>query len=467
MKIKSYISIFMVCLLLGCSAYPSVRKEEPPAPSKEMGKAFVREALQHYQFVKDPEVVTLVNSVGRRIVKTIGANPDSYHFLVVHEPQPNAFAIPGGYIFVFDGLLLQLKGEDEIAGVLAHEIAHVERNHFFKDAKKIAALDIATIAAILLGGGGIAATTIASAANIDVRLQFSRENESEADSYGLRYLQTAGYPPGGLLNFFDNLLRYERFNPQSVPAYMSTHPDLASRRDIVANFVSREAMQASPDLLKKTIEPDRVEWGRVQAVLISYDQKRKEESSILQALGIDEMPSESREEVKDYLLGVAYMKEGRFNEAISKYLSAIERNRGNPVYYADLAFSYLKLQDLSRAREAALQSLRLKTDHAPAHVILGILDQDSGNLSEAISHLEEALRIEPEDLTANFHLAMAYRKSGDAVREAFYSARYLRINLNPEDALGELNRTKGLAAENSPMSFRILEEIQEIRREGL
>ncbi|MBI5406175.1 MAG: M48 family metalloprotease [Nitrospirae bacterium] len=466
-QMKSYLLIFSAILLFGCAVYTPVKKTENTTPSKEMGKSFVSEALQHYQFIKDPEVVNMVNRAGYRIVRAIGSNPESYHFLVVHEAQPNAFAIPGGYIFVFDGLLLQLKGEDEIAGVLAHEIAHIERNHFFKDAKKVAALDIATIAAILLGGGGIAATTIASAANIDVRLQFSRENESEADSYGLRYLQTAGYPPGGLLDFFDNLLRYERFNPQSVPAYMSTHPDLASRRDIVANFVSREAMQASPDLLKKTIEPDRVGWGRVQAVLISYDQKRKEESSILQALGIDEMPAEAREEVKDYLLGVTYMKEGRFNEAISKYLSAIERNRENPVYYADLAFSYLKLQDLSRAREAALQSLRLKADHAPAHVILGILDQDSGNLSEAINHLEEALRTEPEDLTTNFHLAMAYRKSGDTVREAFYSARYLRINLNPEGALGELNRAKGLAAENNPLYFRISEEIQEIRREGL
>ena len=114
-----------------------------------------------------------------------------------------------------------------------------------------------------------------------------------------------------------------------------------------------------------------------------------------------------------------------------------------------------------------MQSLQLKADHAPAHVILGMLDQDSGNLSEAIGHLEEALRIEPEDLTANFHLAMAYRKSGDAVREAFYSARYLRINLNPEGALGELNRARGLAAEDSPLYFRISEEIQEIRREGL
>ena len=464
---KSYLLIFSAVLLFGCAVYTPVKKTEDANPTKEMGKAFVSEALQHYQFIKDPEVVNVVNRAGYRIVRAIGSNPESYHFLVVHEPQPNAFAIPGGYIFVFDGLLLQLKGEDEVAGVLAHEIAHVERNHFFKDAKKVAALDIATIAAILLGGGGIATTAIASAANIDLRLQFSRENESEADSYALRYLRTTGYLPRGLLNFFDNLIRYERFNPQSAPAYMSTHPELASRRDIVANFVLREEMQTSPDFLKKTIEPDRVELGRLQAVLISHDQKRKEESSILQALGIDEMPEKAREEVKDYLLGVTYMKEGRFNEAISKYLSAIEQNRENPVYYADLAFCYLKQQDLSRARESAMQSLKLKTDHAPAHVILGMLDQDFGNLTLAIGHLEEALRIEPEDLSANFHLAMAYRKSGDTVREAFYSARYLRINLNPEGALSELNRAKGLAAEDSPLSFRISEEIREIKREGL
>ncbi len=179
------------------------------------------------------------------------------------------------------------------------------------------------------------------------------------------------------------------------------------------------------------------------------------------------MPAEVREEMKDYLLGVAYMKGGQFNEAIIKYLSAIERNQGNPVYYADLAFCYLKQQDLSRAREASLQSLRLKGDYAPAHVILGILDQDSGDISSAIAHLENALGIEPGDLMANFHLAMAYRASGDAAREAFYSARYLRINLNPDSALSEFNRAKGLAIENSPLYFRILREIEEIKREGL
>lgn len=466
---RNLILTLSIILLCACATYAPPRKEEvASSPSKEMGKAFVNEALKHYRFVKDPEVVNMVNRVGYRIVRAIGSNPDSYHFLVVQENQPNAFAIPGGYIFIFDGLLLQLRGEDELSGVLAHEIAHVERNHFFKDAKKIAALDIATIAAILLGGGNIAATTIAGAANIDMRLQFSRENESEADSYALRYLKEGGYSPEGLLNFFDSLIRYERFNPQLAPAYVSTHPDLESRRDNVFNFVIRESIQTDQGALRRpAVEDDRMEWEKVRAILLSRDQRWREESLLLQNLKIDEMPEEVREEMRDYLLGATYMKGGRFNDAIPKYLSAIERNKDNPVYYADLAFCYLKQQDLIRAREAAMESISLKEGYAPAHVILGILDQDANDLEGAISHLEKALRIEPGDSMANFNLAMAYGKKGDAAREAFYLARYFRTNLNPHKALSELNRAKDIALENSPLHFRILSEIEGIKREGL
>ncbi len=467
MKIKSYISIFMVFLLLGCTAYPAARKDASPPPSKEMGKAFVREALQHYQFVKDPDVVNFVSSVGRRIVRKTGANPDSYHFLVVKENQPNAFAIPGGYIFVFDGLLLQLRDEGELAGVLAHEVAHVERGHFFKDDKKIAALDIATLAAILLSGGNPAALTLAGAANLDIRLQFSRDNEAEADSYAMRYLGKSGYSSEGLLNFFDSLIRYERFNPQTVPAYASTHPGLEERRDRVADFIVKTPDYASTAPDTGDTANLTQNWTRMQATLLSRDITLKDESILLQAMRIEKSPEESREETVNYLLGLSYLKAGRYSDAIPRYLTAIGLNKENHVYYADLAFCYLKQQDLVKSREAAVKSILQDKDYAPAHVIMGIIDLDSDNLPAAISHLEFALKIDDGDPMANFYLAMAYRKSGDAGREAFYSARYFKLSLDPERALNELNRAKELVKTGSPMHFRILQEIEEIKREGL
>ncbi|MCC7203340.1 MAG: M48 family metalloprotease [Nitrospirae bacterium] len=467
MKIRPFILIFLILALIGCKSYPPARTDATPPPSKEMGRAFVREALQHYQFVKDPDVVNVVNSVGRRIVSKIGSNPDSYHFFVVKESQPNAFAIPGGYIFVFDGLLLQLRDEGELAGVLAHEIAHVERGHFFKDDKKIAALDIATIAAILLSGGNPAALTLAGAANLDIRLQFSRDNESEADSYALRYLGKGGYSSEGLLNFFDTMIRYERFNPQMVPAYASTHPGLEERRDRVGAYLLKKSDDedtAADGGSKPVISQD---WLRMQATLLSRDIDLKDNSIFMQAMKIDQIPEDRREEALNYLSGLAYMKAGRYSDAIPKYLAAIASNRDNYVYHADLAYCYLKQQDLLRSREAAVRSIRLNEDYEPVHVIMGIIEIDSDNLPAAILHLENALRINDSDAMANFYLAMAYRKSGDVGLEAFYSAMYFKTSLVPERALNEFNRAKDLIKTGTPMQFRILQEIEEIKREGL
>lgn len=467
MKTNFYLTVVLALVLIGCSSYPSARKDASPPPSKEMGRAFVKEALQHYQFVKDPDVVNLVNSVGRRIVRKIGANPDSYHFFVVRENQPNAFAIPGGYIFVFDGLLLQLRDEGELAGVLAHEIAHVERSHFFKDDKKIAALDIATIAAILLSGGNPAALTLAGAANLDIRLQFSRDNEREADSYAMRYLERGGYSSEGLLNFFDSLIRYERFNPQSVPAYASTHPGLEERRYRVASFLMKTPDYASTSADTDTKTNTTQNWPRMQATLLSRNITLKDESVLLQAMSIEKNPEDRKEEAANYLLGVASMKAGRYSDAIPRYLNAIGLNEVNHLYYADLAFCYLKQQDIVKSREAAITSISLNKEYAPAHVIMGIIELDSDNLAKATSHLEDALRLDEADSMANFYLAMAYRKSGDAGREAFYSARYFKMNLDPDRALKELNRAKELVKTDTPMHFRILQEIDEIKREGL
>ena len=429
--------------------------------SKRLGKSFVQEALRHYSMVKDPDVVNMVNRVGRRILKAIGANPDTYHFFIVREDEPNAFAIPGGYIFIFDGLLKELTKEDELAGVLAHEIAHVERNHFFKDEKKLSALDIATIAAILLSGGSMATTAIAGATNISIRLQFSRENEAEADSYALRYLIKAGYPPSGLLDFFNTLLRYERFNPQTVPAYMSTHPALRKRRLNVINFTRRNPFRQKNRDIRQVLA-----WKRVLAILMAEDLHIGEEGIILQKLNLEDISLPVRTEIEDYLLGVMYMKKGYFDKAIQKYISALMYHK-NYLYYADLAYCYLKKQNLRKAFEAAEESIKLNRNYALPYIIMGIISHKKGELSRALSYLGKALRVNPYDILANYHIAMVYGEEGNKLMKAYYLGQYFRNSLDPFSALKELRRAKDLARKGSPLFYRIEKEIEEIEREGV
>jgi predicted Zn-dependent protease len=464
----------VVSLLAGCalnanSPRPSESQQERRAsenPNKELGKAFLKEALRHYQFVKDPEVTGLVNRVGGEIARQIGSSPEGYHFFVVREDQPNAFAIPGGYVFVFDGLLAQMKTVDELAGVLAHEIAHVERNHFFKDEKKLAALDIATLAAILLGGGNMAPVIIAGAANADVRLQFSRENESEADTFALQYLRKSGFDPLGLAAFFQTLIEYERFNPQLVPAYMATHPDVKHRKTRLEGLVrtlpadSRE--DRAPDLGR--------EWERVATILLAHKNTAKKDSDFVENLPLDrrgELSPEERKEREHYLRGLTYLKANRPTEAVPEYLKALETPRPRPVYYTDLALAHLKQQKVAEARRYAERSLDLDPDFPQAHTILGQVEENSGNADGAIAHFQKALRGDPSDPSNPLYLSLAYGKKGDAAKASFYSARYLRLNLQPLEARREFERARKLTGEEDPLYPQILREIAELERNGI
>ncbi|MFQ5900643.1 MAG: M48 family metalloprotease, partial [Thermodesulfobacteriota bacterium] len=230
-------TIILITLLLGCANGTLPRRPDKTLQlehldkNKELGKKILQVARQEYTFVKDYEVVTLVNKIGGEIVEAIGEDPTTYHFFVIKNNQINAFAIPGGYIFIFDGLLKKLDSIDALAGVLAHEIAHVRRNHFFKDARKIGVIDMATMAAIILaglaGGDNVATSAVAQAANITLKLKYSRQNEEEADFFAIKFLQQTQYDPAGLYDFFKTLALYQRFSfDETIPPYLLTHPEL-------------------------------------------------------------------------------------------------------------------------------------------------------------------------------------------------------------------------------------------------
>jgi len=464
------IFVAAVCLFLGCATpQKHVKSADPPSdaeppaprdPGKEMGKQFVKEARNQYQFIKDQEVVDAVNTTGRRLVTAAGGDPSSFHFFVVSEIVPNAFAIPGGYIFVFDGLLDKLDSEDELAGVLAHETGHVMHNHFFKDESKMSALNLATIAAILLSRGNPAATSIAMATNVSAQLQFSRENEEEADASGMEYLKVAGYDPNGMLNFFEALLTYEKINGVEIPAYLQTHPALGDRIHLVELRASR------PPTHKLTTPLPVVDWGRIEIIIRAKSIPWKDPAQILPGQLSKTAPTERYH----YLSGLAYLTADRVNEAIPEYQAALALAPGNTVYHADLATAYLKGRDIDHARSEAQESLRLsKPGEEPlsALLVLGLLDEHDGQLQEALHRYETVLERNPDHAFAHYHLGQVYFQTGDTLRGAYHTGRYLRLSLEPEAALREFTKAKSLSSSDAEMARKIQDQIDQIQRDGV
>ena len=202
-----------------------------PLQERRLGDNIMREARQDPALLDDAESVDYLNALGARLAARSGQARQDFEFFFVKDGSINAFALPGGYIGVNTGLLLTAQGESEVAGVLAHEIAHVTQRHIARliSAQKqtqwasIAAMAVAILASRSGSQVGSAAAAFGQAGLIQSSLNFTRENEREADRVGLAMLDAAGFDPRAMADFFERLQRATRY-AESGPSYLRTHP---------------------------------------------------------------------------------------------------------------------------------------------------------------------------------------------------------------------------------------------------
>jgi predicted Zn-dependent protease len=199
---------------------------------RQLGMDFDRELQKHVRVIYDPVVAGYLNDLGQKIVATIEPQPFIYRFRVIDDPSLNAFAVPGGYIYFHSGALLAAGSEDELAGVMGHEIAHVKARHYARMQKASQLPDILAgiagmAAAVATREPGILVAT--QAANVAMKLHFSREYESEADELGTIFMTRSGYEPGAITRFFERILAEQRSTPDRIPPYLFTHPEVEAR----------------------------------------------------------------------------------------------------------------------------------------------------------------------------------------------------------------------------------------------
>ena len=211
---------------------------------KKLGKRIFLEMEKRAECVRDLTLQTYLDKVGDSLVAQVGSTPFEFKFYMITAPDPNAFAIPGGYIFVTTGLIVLAENETEVAGVLSHEISHVTARHIAQLIERSKRINIATTAAIiaglLLGGGGKtseAVTTTAMATGEALALKYTRENETDADQNALQYMIKAGYDPYGMITFLSKIYKSSLTSGPQIPPYLSTHPAIENRISLLENLL--------------------------------------------------------------------------------------------------------------------------------------------------------------------------------------------------------------------------------------
>ncbi|HXX21388.1 MAG TPA: M48 family metallopeptidase [Candidatus Acidoferrum sp.] len=230
------------------------------------GKVYAQQVDKTAKFINDPVVVEYVNRVAQNLVRNSDAQVP-FTIKVIDSDQVNAFALPGGFFYVYSGLLLHADEESELAGVMAHEIAHVCARHATRGETKSTITQLASIPAMIFIPYSWAGYAIYQGMNFGIPvafLKFSRDFEREADYLGLQYMYKAGYDPNSFVSFFEKVEAIEKKQPGTIPKIFADHPPTPDRIEAIQKEIAT-ILPARDEYIVSTSEFDSVK-ARLQLI---------------------------------------------------------------------------------------------------------------------------------------------------------------------------------------------------------
>ncbi|MGR9043672.1 MAG: beta-barrel assembly-enhancing protease [Gammaproteobacteria bacterium] len=415
-----------------------------PVQEQQLGEAFFRSLHAQIEINQDAEIQQYIQDIGNKLVAHSDAPGNPFHFFVVMDKVINAFAGPGGYIGVNSGLILTTEAESELASVMAHEIAHVTQRHLYRAFEAASRLSIptaaATLAAILLGTQSPelaqAAIMAVQAGSVQFQIDFTRDNEQEADRVGMQTLAASSFDPRSMPIFFERLQQSSRYYGKDIPEFLRTHPVTSSRISDTRGRAEKYPYQQYPDSLgylltqaklrvisshdykaaMKYFEPRRMQGTPLQRAVARYGigltnlytQKFSEADGIFKQLLI-EYP-EQPQYASAYARTALEMQD--YKAALQRYQTALEHFPGNLAIKQDFITALLKAGDARQARQVLL-TLDSKTQQQPAYLkLLAQIYNDLKQPAESHRYLAEYYYAIGQTEAAILQIKLAQKSSG-------------------------------------------------------
>jgi predicted Zn-dependent protease len=438
------LSIFILVILWP----PGEAKAISLSEEKELGKKIVGMVHKTMPMVEDGEVLTYVRNVGNRVAREVGITTYQFKFFVVDEAVPNAFAIPGGNIFIYRGLIEMMSSEGELAGILSHELAHIQARHLQRsiDEAKILSVGMLAglVAGVLMGAPGLAAGGMA--ASQTAALQNSRDHEMEADQYGFRFLCAAGYDPAAMPSVMQKLLQSTWLANSRIPSYLSTHPALAERVQYLDEMVKKQKASA-----RKTSDPATGDFKVIQTALIA------DYTEVSKALQLFQDGVKKGDKLATYGLGRLYLRQNKWSEAVEMLRQAAALMPDSPFVLSTLGRAYHQVGKLQEAQSILQSALMLDPAASIAHYRLALVFIDMGKRDEALDQLmqiEEFASTFPE---VDYYLGVVLGQEEKIGLAHYYLGFYYLNRENTELALMHLKKARPLITD-SPIKIEKIDE---------
>lgn len=377
---------------------------------KKLGQEAMREIRASGAYLNDPEVNAYLNELGQRILTANPGIRERFEFFAVADPAINAFAMPGGFIGVNMGLVLLCQSESELASVLSHEISHVTQKHYARmvdDQRKNAWMGIAGLAAAVLAAkagkgdaaqGALMGTQAAMAQNY---LNFSRDNEREADRIGFQYLSRAQFDPAAMSTFMERLQRSSSLNDTGiVPGYLRTHP------------VSGERIADAQDRAGKVefkLAKESVDFHYVRALIRSYIGEAPAAVKHFESALADR--KYSSEAATRYGLAAAVLRERDFARAKRELATLESTGVKHPMITAMMGQILIQAEEIGPAVIFFERAIAEYPNHWQLHYDLPDVLLRAKQPKRALASIEKSLVRQPDDAHL---LDLAARASADA-----------------------------------------------------
>jgi predicted Zn-dependent protease len=417
--IKKFIVIgVMVLITLGSLISPvvfsiTVKEEE------EMSHKMMAMIYKHFDVIDDPVIVPYVEKIGQRILASLPPQPFRYHFHVIKDDVYNAFATPAGHIFVYTGLLKAMQEEEELAGIMGHEIAHVYSRHISQKLERSKKLNMATLAGVAagilmgLGGAGEAGSAVtmgSMAAGQTAELAYSRENEMQADQLGVEFLTKANYSAGGLLEILKKIRSKTWFGSEQIPAYLMTHPAVEERIAFISTWLEDYDKHHKPIPLVNPQEFDRVHTRS--------DIRYGNEEIVLSGLK-SAVAQNPKDPLAHYRYGLILARAGNYKEAIAQMRIALTKRAFDPYILKDLGWVHNLDGQYERALKTLGSACSMIPEDAECQFFLGRTRMGMGDLAGASDSLLQVIRDFPQYTEAYYFLSQSLGKQ-EQLGDAYY-----------------------------------------------
>lgn len=420
-----------------------------------LGAAIMRSIRNSGQVVEDPLMTEYVNEVGNRIAAQTNDGDIDFTFFIVDDPRINAFAIPGGYIGVHTGLLEATRNEDELAGVLAHEVAHVTQRHIARAIHANSRQSILSTAimlgALIAGAAGgspdvaQAGAAIAQGTAVQSQINFTRSNEYEADRIGIASLADAGFDPYGMASFFEVMSRQRPTDPDHrVPEFLRTHPVTSARIAEARNRARDYPLVRSDDSIGYGI-------AKIRAVVLKFDTPGEAVAHF------ENRPYQNQNDIERYGRMLAYLRDGKAAAALDIVEYLIERDPRVIAYHIALGDTFMQMNRYTDAVDTFEHALALFPRNVPLVIAYAEQLLQLGRAKQAHELLLDLLNNVPPTPEQVRLIARAASEAGESAESLYYLSEYRLM-------IGDL--VGGIQYLQQALKVPELQEIQRIRFEA-